>query len=75
MKRSLPIIITAVLAFFFTVPLALLLYGGLAGALGGLAVIGLCCAFQWPLFAILMKLQHCERQPPMQIDGKKLPPI
>ena len=46
--------IAAVSLLFISVPILFLLYG-VAGAIGGLAIIGVFCVIQLPLFLLLMR--------------------
>ncbi|MFC1758708.1 hypothetical protein ACFL2H_08060 [Planctomycetota bacterium] len=52
-RRVLLIAITAVLLMFFSVPIAIIFYGGAAGGIGGLVVIGLLIVCQLPVFMLL----------------------
>ena len=47
--------IAAVLLLFMSVPILFLLFGA-AGAMGGLAIIGVFCVVQLPLFLLLMRI-------------------
>ena len=49
------IAITGVLAFFAIVPLSIVVYGALAGAIGGLALIVVLAVFQYPLLRYLTR--------------------
>jgi hypothetical protein len=54
-RRTLTFLIAAVLLFFFIVPISFLLYGGVAAAIGGIAVIAALAAIQLPGFILLKK--------------------
>ena len=47
--------VAAVLLLFLAVPILFLLCGGVAAAIGGLAIIGLFTILQLPLFLLLMR--------------------
>ncbi len=48
--------ISAVLLFFFAVPLGFILYGGAAAAIGGLVIIAILIAIQLPAFIIARRM-------------------
>ncbi len=56
MRYLLTASIAAVLLFFFSFPIAMILYGGGAGAIGGLTLIGVLIALQLPFFLVAKRL-------------------
>ena len=64
-RRVLTFAITGVLLAFFSVPIAIILYGGAAAALGGLIVIGMLIACQLPAFMLLKRFNAL---PPVDRD-------
>ena len=55
-NRMMTALITAVLLGFFGVPIGLILYGGGAGAIGGLAIIATLIVLQLPMFLLLKRM-------------------
>ena len=55
-RRSLIFAIATILLFFFSVPIAFIMYGGAGGALGGLAIIGCLILLQLPVFMLLKRV-------------------
>ena len=55
-RRVLVVAIVVVLLAFFSVPIAIILYGGAAMAMGGLIMIGLLILCELPAFILLKKL-------------------
>ncbi len=54
-RRILTFAIVAVLLAFFSVPIAIILYGGAAAAISGLLVIGALIVLQVPAFMLLKR--------------------
>jgi len=55
-RRILTFAIVAVLMAIFSVPIAIILYGGAGAAIGGLIVIGALIVIQLPAFMLLRRL-------------------
>jgi hypothetical protein len=54
-RRVLTFAIITVLLAFFSVPIAFVLYGGAAAAIGGLVLIGMLIVCQLPVFMLLKR--------------------
>lgn len=55
-RRVLTAAITSVVLAFFGVPLASIRYGGAAGAIGGMMILGVLMVLQLPAFLLLKRL-------------------